>query len=389
MKVLASVYTVLIAYAIGWVAVFLVCRLLGTEKRGLVVKPFYLMYKTAIFNKPIERLAARKTFWRTFWNVGAAIGYGQIGLIIYQLTKNAFNLVYKTDQAGPIQLIIPLPGLTISWENFPYIIISIFVLVMTHEAAHGIAALVDGVPLKSAGVFFALAIPGGFVEPEEEKLEQASNPTKLRIFAAGSFTNIAVWLVVVILMMNFTTTISPFYNPSSSGVLITGLVEGGAAEKAQIPQWSVVTALNGTHVTNITDLSRYMLNVKPHSLVNIKTDGGTYAVLTQEHPQNKTRAVIGITLFNAYEPRFASMPVQLPYQVYMTENWMSIILISVALINMLPLYPLDGDKFLDTTLQALGIKRTKEVRTIASAVSLGILGANFALSFMTFGFMRI
>ena len=100
---------------------------------------------------------------------------------IYQLGLNLFNLLFHVEAATSVQPVIPLPGLTISWESFPYLVLAISLVLATHELAHGIATRVDNVPLKSAGVFIAVVLFGGFVEPDEEQLEKASNQTKMRV----------------------------------------------------------------------------------------------------------------------------------------------------------------------------------------------------------------
>jgi Zn-dependent protease len=64
---------------------------------------------------------------------------------------------------------------------------------------------------------------------------------------------------------------------------------------------------------------------------------------------------------------------------------MQLILLGVALVNMLPLFPFDGDRYLDTLLGVLGLKNTKNIRTVASVISLGLLGSNIILSYILFG----
>src|SRR2546428_8063279 len=113
--------------------------------------------------------------------------------IFYKLVLYGINQFNRSSQAGPKMLIIPVPGVTISWEIFPYILISIAVLLIPHEAAHGIASVLDKVPIKSSGVFLAIFLPGGFVEIDEEDLSKRKARTKLRVFAGGSFTNVVSW----------------------------------------------------------------------------------------------------------------------------------------------------------------------------------------------------
>ena len=246
--------------------------------------------------------------------------------------------------------------------------------------------MLDKVPIKSSGVFLAIFLPGGFVEIDEEDLSKRKARTKLRVFAGGSFTNVVSWFLVVLLITNFALVISPLYESNSSGVLITGLVTGGAAQTNNIPQWSVLTRANTTAIQSVDALRSYLAPLAPgHHLVLTISDGRTYTIITQPASDNTNRATIGIFTFNYYSPRAPFLPLAFPFQFYNTLSWMSLILLGVALVNMLPMFPFDGDRYFDTILGILGMKNTKNVRTIASIVSLLLLGSNLILSFVLFG----
>lgn len=311
---------------------------------------------------------------------------------IYLLGSNLFNLFFRVEAATSIQPVIPVPGLTISWESFPYIVIAISLVLATHELAHGIATRVDNVPLKSAGVFVAVVLFGGFVEPDEEGLEKAPNQTKMRVYAAGSFTNAAIGLVVLLLFANFAATIAPFYTTNNAGVEVQGLIPGYPAQKAGLRPGDVITGVNGAPVHGVTDLQQAMSGVSPGTGVTISTPRGDFLVTTDADPKNSSRAILGVTPIRdliTYSGRLPLLPENLPYHLLRVEFWVSIVFVSVAIINMLPLYMFDGDRFLDCLLKALGIARTKEIRIVASSASLAILGLNFALSILRFGFIKL
>ncbi len=364
---------------------------LKAEKHGLVFKPYYFMLKTVVFNSWMERIGGRfRRFWLTFFDLGAALGLGLLVFALYTFALNIFNLVYRTKQAGPTLLIIPLPGVTISWEIFPYILISIAILLIPHEAAHGIASVLDRVPIKSSGVFLGVFLPGGFVEIDEEDLAKRPAKTKLRVFAAGSSTNVATWFLVLLIFANFTLVISPLYQSSSSGVLVTGLSNNGGAQAAGIPQWSVITQLNGTKVEQPIDLAKYLLHINqtqhPDTIVVVTlSDGTTRDVRTSSAPGNSTRAFMGVSTFQYYAPRWSGASVQFPFQLYSQLNWLLLILLGVGIVNMLPMLPFDGDRYFDTLLSLAGLKNTKRARTAMSLVSLGLLGSNLILSYILFG----
>lgn len=391
MSSLLDPYIPLLFYLGIWGIILLLGYFLKAEKHGLLIKPYYFMLKTVVFNSWMERIGGRfRRFWLAFFDLGAAMGLGLLFFALYTFTLNIVNLVLRTKQAGPTLLIIPLPGLTISWEIFPYILISIAVLLIPHEVAHGIASVLDRVPIKSSGVFLAVFLPGGFVEIDEEDLAKKPARTKLRVFAAGSSTNVATWFLVVLLFSNFALAISPLYQSTPSGVLVTGLASNGGAQAAGIQKWSVITKLNGTQVNQPVDLASYLLRIDevrhPSTLVVVTLNNGELKnVTTTPAPGNNTRAFLGISTFSYYAPRSSILPVQFPFQLFSQLNWLLIILLGVGIVNMLPLFPFDGDRYFDTILNALGLKNTKRARTVTGVASFGLLAGNLILSYALFG----
>ena len=372
-------YIPLIAYLLVWAGIFVLALVLKAEKHGIIAKPYYLMLKTVHFNTWMEKLANKwPRGWRTFFNIGAAMGIGILVLALYVLARSLLLLVSRSPQASPTYLIVPIPGLAIRWDIFPYILIAIAAVLIPHELAHGIASVLDKVPLKSSGVFLAVVLPGGFVEIDEEDLAKRKSRTKLRVFAAGSFTNIVTAVLVLILL-------GSIFLPAP-GLLVTSLTPGGPAEAAGITQWSVVTAVNGTPVNDRRDLELVLTRASPGDILPVRLDNGqTYDVVTQEARDDAGRAFMGI----GSSPNFATrIPyLVLPTSVYLLNSltWMLIILFGVGIVNMLPLVPFDGDRYFDTILKTLGLKNTKPARTVASLLSLALLGSNLVFSYAVFG----
>lgn len=392
MSTLLDPYIPLIEYLVVWLVLIGVLILLKSEKRGIVAKPYYLMLKTQVFNGWLERIGGRfRRVWLTYYDIGAAMGLGLLIFVLYSFVFNLYNLFNHPALSGPTLLIIPLPGLTIGWDIFPYILISIAVLLIPHEVGHGIASVLDKVPIKSSGVFLAVFLPGGFVEIDEENLKTRKARTKLRVFAAGSYTNVVSWFIVFLLITNFATTISPFYSPNSSGVLITGLVNGGAAQTSNIPSGSILTRVNGTAVPSIGDLRNYLSPLKPGGhLVLTMLNRPNVTIITQPASDNASRATIGIYTFNYYQPQSwaaSFLPIAGPYYYYNTLSWMSLILLGVALVNMLPMVPFDGDRYFDTLLKRVGLgpRAVLIARIVAGVTSLSLLLLNLAASYIRFG----
>jgi membrane-associated protease RseP (regulator of RpoE activity) len=380
-------------YLAGWTVLFLLAKRFNLEEKGLKVGPLYFVYKTTLLNRTLGRFARKmRRVWRVFFSMGAAVGVGMLVLIVFQLVRNAFNLVYRTRDAGPVQVLLPIPGLTMRWEIFPYVIVALCVLVITHEGAHAIASLVEGISLKSSGVFLAAAIPGGLVELDDEKLDKSPYSTQLRVFAAGSSANMAVSLIFLLLMANFALTISPFYTIVPSGVLVGGTTKGYPAEIAGIQAGDIIQGIDETRIANLDGLRAYMAQVKPGSIVTISTSRGELGLVTAPDPNNGTHAVLGVTQLTdhiVYSPKLSFLSPDLPRQLYNVEFWIYFVTVNVALINMLPLFPLDGDRFLIALLGSLGVRNGKMIRSAMSAFSFAILALNLVLSYSMFGFVKI
>jgi membrane-associated protease RseP (regulator of RpoE activity) len=389
---MASIFSFWIMYLAIWIIISVAWWGFRAERFGVSGLPIYLLYRTTRLNNLIDRISAiSPKAWRTIWNLGIVVGVGSIAYIFYELILNLLNLFFRSEQAVSIQPIVPLPGLFVSFETFPYLVLALSIVVASHELSHGIASLADHVPLKSAGLFFAHIVMGGFVEPDEEKLNQAKNATKLRIFAAGSSTNIILGIFCIVLLSNFPATIAPFYNVVASGVQIGSVPENLPAYSSGLKADDVVTSINGTGISGIADLRSFMSRVSPGQVIVIGTQTGSYMVKTGVDQNNASRALIGIsglTDLIVYDPKLPFLSSEFPNILLHAEYWLSVVLVSVALINMLPMYPFDGDKFLQTALNVLGIRRTKEIRSALNGTAYALLILNVGLSLIRFGFLR-
>jgi membrane-associated protease RseP (regulator of RpoE activity) len=212
----------------------------------------------------------------------------------------------------------------------------------------------------------------------------------MRVYAAGSFTNAALGLVVLLLFANFAATIAPFYTENYA-VKVVGLTPGAPAEIAGIHLDDIIVGVNGKSVHKFADLQNAMSSVSPGTQVTIATLRGDFRIVTRADPKNSSRAIMGVNLseFIIYTGKYPLLPGNLPNVLLYMEYWVANVFVSVAFINMLPLYVFDGDRFLEAILRAIGAGRTREIRMFASSVSLAILGLNFAVSMLRFGFIKL
>lgn len=136
---------------------------------------------------------------------------GQIQILqgfIYMLIGGTLSAVQTLIKGGQISEaathaagVTPIvPGVTLPWDQLPYLAAAIVVAVLSHELMHGYAALRYGIPLKSVGVFSLVYIfSGAFVEPDEESFKKAGTDAKVAVLASGVAANVVLAIAAMLL----------------------------------------------------------------------------------------------------------------------------------------------------------------------------------------------
>lgn len=353
-----------------WTLLYAISRVFHLEKRGLEVRPAYFMYKSKWMKNFLDRFSeSRQVFWKTLANIGIVLSFGMMIFTIYFLANNLVRFFIPVGETIPVVPI--LPGITLPLNWLPYFFAAATIIILTHEFAHGIAARIEKVPIKSAGIMAALVFFGGFVEPDEEKLEKARKSSKLRIIAAGSSTNFVTFLLVMLL-------VAGLFASSSSGILIYE-IESGSAAKAGLRQWDVIYAINDTKILTVDDFRQYKTHIEVGQNLTFSTYRGNITVTAEADSSGNVS--FGIYPLNYYPCRLEVSPL-VAFNLNMFFNWLFLISGSVAVFNMLPLYPFDGDKFVYYSLENVVKKRLREVRIVYNVVCLGLISSNIALTFI-------
>lgn len=372
---------ILLFLMIGWVLLYLVSQYLPIEKYNIEVAPLYLTYKTQRLNNFLQNTASKHPqFWRVASNIGVVTAVGEIILAIYILGNNLFNFLFVPQQA---QAIFPLlPGITISLRWFPYLLIAIGFAITVHEISHGVVASLEKIAVKSAGIILAPITFGGFVEPDEEVFLKSRLLSKLRLLASGSLANLVFGLIVTLIA---TSIFIP-----NSGILIMNVDEEGAAYSAGIRPWDVLVMINNTQINNLADLTQVMQSVQPGDFLIVDTTTETHLLTTMPSPTNSSRGIMGISsLVDYFALRIEGTSPEFTYHFNLTLYWISLLMINLAVFNMLPLFPLDGEAYLSSIIQEKTQKYHKPIRFLINGASLSLLASNIALTLMTYGLTPI
>ncbi|MFW9911135.1 MAG: site-2 protease family protein [Candidatus Thorarchaeota archaeon] len=379
--------TFLAIAAVIWIFIFILAQYIGFEKlneRGIEAStPFFLLIKTERLNAFLTKWG--KKFPRAFWNAGVVVGFGGMIVGLYIFADNFIKFFIQPAQAGGVVPIIP--GVTITGLPLVYMLIGLAVTLITHEFAHGLASSREDIPIKSSGLLFFYVIFGGFVEPDEETFEQKAGPkSRMRMLAAGSFANLITGLIVFILIANFNSIASIAYQPPNGAYIYE--TQAGSPGAAALQIGDVIVGLNDTEIDTWGDVSIFMANSTSGSLLTIYTTNpltNDTTIVLAENPANASLGYIGIFGADNWEPRPGWDVILTPLTVFHAQQillWMWIILVSIGLLNLLPIPAFDGDKLLSNALSLVteDEKKIKYVMWPARILSITILLGSIILS---------
>ena len=357
-----------------WLIIYFIAQYLGVEKlqeKGIEAgTPFFFMWRTEKLNAFLTKMG--KKFPVIFFNIGIVVGFGGMIFAFWMFGENLIKFFTQPAAAGGVVPIIP--GVTITGLPLVYMLIGLAIAILVHEFAHGFAASKDNIPIKSSGLLGFLVMFGAFVEPDEEAFEKEATPkARMRLLAAGSYSNIIWSFVFLAILVNFGAIASIAYNPPS-GAYIYQLGEKSPAAEALFVG-DVIIGLNDTVINGWSDVSVFMNDALAGSQITIHTLDRDITLILAPNEVNATRGYIGIYGADYWEAKAGWDLLLSPMIVFHMQQivlWCYIILISLALFNLLPIPMLDGDKLLSNGL-SLFISDEKKLKYIMYPIRIAAL----------------
>ncbi len=383
---------------IGWVAVLAIAKGLRLEKRGFELKAYSLVYKNYHVQSALSSMLGRtRRGIRVFADVSVVAGFMMMGFAFWFLLDNIFKFVFVPSEAAELTVLIPGVTLT-SGSAIAAFLLSLPVVLIVHEGAHGIVATLEKIRVKSGGFAVFIAIFAGFVEPDEEEFEKAKKISKLRVIGAGATANVIFALALGALLLTNPVfalvlpeqVVDAFY-VSPEGVKVLEIMSGFGAEKAGMAVGDVITQINGMRIDTPADFQRIELLPGQTADISVLRDGQemTLPVEIMPSPDDPERGLMGIFRDNAfYTPVYDF--IQWDPQVSMYLLWLWMISFFIGIINMLPLPILDGGKFIHSMISdkisEAGVNR---VMWSIYAFTFAVFGLNIALTYVKSGWFTI
>ena len=381
---------------IAWVVIFVTAKVLKLERFGFTIKPYSLTYKNYKVQSALSKMLTRtKRGIRVFADVSVVAGFLMMGFAFWFLLANISN--YFVEPTEFAELTVLIPGVTLtSASAILYFLLSIPIVLVVHEGAHGIVATLEKIKIKNGGFAIFIALFAGFVEPDEEDFDKAKKISRLRVIGAGATSNVifAFALGAILLTNPMFAMILPepflgWFYESPEGVLVLSVIEGGGAEQAGIKENDIISKINDVRIVSPIDFQK--VNLIPGEVVNVTVlrDGQeiVFPVTIMPAPEDPERGLVGIMRDNnlSFKPIYNYIEWNNP-QFSMFLLWLWMISFFIGIINMLPLPILDGGKFIHTIIdKKISEKSVNGAMLGIYAFTFIIFGLNIALSYMKSG----
>ena len=383
---------------IAWVVILGIAKALKLEKHGFTVKAYSLTYKNTQVQSALSKMLTRtKRGIRGFADVSVIAGFLMMGFAFWFLLANISNFFVEPTEFAELTVLIPGVTLT-SASAILYFLLSIPIVLVMHEGAHGIVATLEKIKIKTGGFAIFIALFAGFVEPDEEEFDKAKKISKLRVIGAGATSNVlfAFVLGAILLTNPLFALILPepflewFYD-APDGVGIISIIEGSGAEKAGLQKNDVITGIDGIPIITPVDFQKADLKPGETVTVTVQRDGQLLQLPVEimPSPDDPDKGLVGIMRDSAfYKPVYNF--IEWDPQVSMFLLWLWMISFFIGIINMLPLPILDGGKFIYTIIEKKASERkVNAIMFSIYGITFVIFGLNIALSYMKSGWFTI
>jgi len=383
---------------IAWVVILAIAKSLKLEKHGFTIKAYSLTYKNTQVQSMLSKMLTRtKRGIRVFADVSVIAGFLMMGFAFWFLLSNISNFFVEPTEFAELTVLIPGVTLT-SAPAILYFLLSIPIVLVIHEGAHGIVATLEKIKIKTGGFAIFIALFAGFVEPDEKEFDDARKISKLRVIGAGATSNVifAFALGAILLTNPLFALILPepflewFYD-APDGVGIISIIEGSGAEKAGLQKNDVITGIDDIAIITPVDFQKADLKPGDVVTVTVQRDGQLLQLPVEimPSPDDPDKGLVGIMRDSAfYKPVYNF--IEWDPQVSMFLLWLWMISFFIGIINMLPLPILDGGKFIYTIIEKKASERKiNAIMFSIYGITFVIFGLNIALSYMKSGWFTI
>ncbi len=353
---------------------------------------YVVMYRSQFGIRSMDRLAKKfPKSLRVLGDISIILGFIGMVFIAGQLVYNTVD-VFTNEGVPGIQPVLPVQAKGVFFVPFLYWILSIFLLALVHEFAHGVLARAYNIQVKSSGFAFLClllpVIPAAFVEPDEKVVQKRPYRQQLGVFAAGPISNMLFALVMFGVFLLISPAIEGAFDVK--GVELVSVEEDQAAFAGGLRAGDVITQFNNVQITSVQNISELLNSTIPGDELFVQTMNKSLYVMVGSNPKNESKAYLGIkaapfTVPNAvFVAKYGAwLPPALKWFAGLIF-WLFMLNIGIGLFNLLPIGPLDGGRMFQLVCFKVFKKKSTALKvwTYVSVFLVVIILANLLSGFI-------
>ena len=140
----AIIYVLLV-----WVVILIIAKSLKLDKHGFEIKAYSLTYKNTQVQSVLSKMLTRtRRGIKIFADVSVIAGFLMMGFAFWFLLTNLSNFFVEPTEFAELTVLIPGVTLT-SVSAILYFLLSIPIVLVVHEGAHGIVAALEKIKIKT------------------------------------------------------------------------------------------------------------------------------------------------------------------------------------------------------------------------------------------------
>ena len=203
------------------------------QTSGINIKPCRLIFHTTKINRVIVKWSSKlPNIYKSSFMLGCYFTLVLLPISMIFIISSIFssypssydseNVVSSTGNAARLEIL--LPGVNLPLNEIGYYIVALTICSVVHELGHGIAAVLDDVPVVGFGFQVMFIIPIAYTEIDMDHLQSAKLMKKLKIYSAGIWNNFILAGFSYLLLLLLPMLLTPIYQ-SNQSVFITCIKE--------------------------------------------------------------------------------------------------------------------------------------------------------------------
>eukprot|EP00762_Andalucia_godoyi_P001447 ANDGO_00249.mRNA.1 Membrane-bound transcription factor site-2 protease homolog len=326
-----------------------------------------------------------------FYSVGSLIGILGLFVSLFILGKSVMQDISElyfsasADLLDPVKVqkhvksapsLVPfVPGVTVSFSFFPFYIAALVVAVAIHEWGHAIAANVEKIGIRGAGIVVWYGVPGAYVDMEDGELARASHRTRFRVYSAGVFHNLLLAVIAWMGIMCFPYVASLFYS-QIRGVAVVSVPPAFLGFSRQLQPNDVILSVARCHVTSMESYYNCLVNFKesypvaigPQEIISLVFEVQRDSKIEEFSDGFHWSDLVQDLRVSPYVPRpgikFLPFSFEAPRWTLDFLSMLTSVSVSLALLNCVACWMLDGFHVWTTLVSYLADKRNLQGRSL-------------------------